>query len=588
MKISEVRNLTIIFVTGFLLLSCIDQKADKNCETYAEAIDPDTAFVDWSMVKGLNNSFGSIDNKYIKRKVPNIEYSNSWDGVGWRGERISAQVVLWSDKDVKQVEFEFTPFKSASGSVIDASNAQARFVRYVLTDEYAEGCGYRKPEDFVVSLSADALDNVECFDISAKTTQPVWLTFNIPDSAEPGIYNGQVIMYAKGEKERRINISFEVQDELLPPAKEWMFHLDMWQHPSAVARVNKVPHWSEEHWEMLKVPMKMLADAGQKVITATLNKDPWNNQCFDSYEDMITWIKKTDGTWEYDYSIFDRWISFMMDLGVDKQINCFSMVPWNDEIHYKDEASGELITVSTRPGSKEFVELWTPFLISFREHLNEKGWLDITNIAMDERSPEDMKSTLNLLESVAPELGIALADNHKSYKEYPMLTDICLEQGEVFDEEDLKFRKKQGLISTYYVCCSNKFPNVYTFSDPAEASFIGWYTMAAGFDGFLHWSYNSWVENPLIDSRYRAWPAGETYMVYPGDRSSIRFERLLEGIQDAEKIRILKEKLSVRAETDKLERLNSKLAEFNITKAPESGTAQLVNEGKKLLNELSR
>ncbi len=25
--------------------------------------------------------------------------------------------------------------------------------------------------------------------------------------------------------------------------------------------------------------MKPLADAGQKVVTATLNKDPWNNQC---------------------------------------------------------------------------------------------------------------------------------------------------------------------------------------------------------------------------------------------------------------------------------------------------------------------
>ncbi|MBR2004199.1 MAG: hypothetical protein IJ991_08480, partial [Thermoguttaceae bacterium] len=33
--------------------------------------------------------------------------------------------------------------------------------------------------------------------------------------------------------------------------------------------------------------MKMLADAGQKVITATLNRDPWRYQCFDDYEPMI-------------------------------------------------------------------------------------------------------------------------------------------------------------------------------------------------------------------------------------------------------------------------------------------------------------
>ena len=40
----------------------------------------------------------------------------------------------------------------------------------------------------------------------------------------------------------------------------------------------------------------MLADAGQKVVTATLNKDPWNHQCFDAYEDMIRWTTRADGT----------------------------------------------------------------------------------------------------------------------------------------------------------------------------------------------------------------------------------------------------------------------------------------------------
>ncbi len=582
------KHLFIISITLIFLASCIGQRPDRNCETYAEASDPDTTFVDWSEVKGLNYSFGSIDERYVKREIPDLKFADKWEGTGWRGERLSAQIVLWSGKDVKQVEFDFSSFKSASGSVIDASNAQARFVRYVLTDEFANGCGHRKPENFPVSLSADALDNVECLDIRANTTQPVWLTFSIPENAEPGIYTGNLLMYAKGEKKRKMNICLEVQDEILPPAKEWKFHLDLWQHPSAVARVNNVPHWSEEHWELMKEPMKMLAAAGQKVITATMNKDPWNNQCFDAYEDMIVWTKKADATWEYDFSVFDRWINFMMDLGVDKQINCYSMIPWNNEIHYNDEASGELINVSARPGTNEFTELWTSFLKSFREHLDEKGWLEITNIAMDERSPKDMKATLDLLNAVAPELGVALADNHKSYKEYPMLTDICLSQGEIFEDEDLEFRNEKGLVSTFYVCCSHRFPNFFTFSDPAEAPFIGWYTMAAGFDGFLHWSYNSWVENPLTDSRFRTWPAGDTYVIYPGNRSSIRFERLLEGIQDAEKIRILREKFTAESETGKLEKLNSELTKFNITKAPQSGTARLLNEGRKLLNELSR
>lgn len=117
---------------------------------------------------------------------------------------------------------------------------------------------------------------------------------------------------------------------------------------------------------------------------------------------------------------------------------------------------------------------------------------------------------------------------------------------------------------------------------------MGWYTRATGLDGYLHWSYNSWTENPLVDSRFRTWPAGDTYVIYPDGRSSIRFERMREGIQDAEKIRILREKLLVASDTAKLKTLDDELAKFNIKSAPDSTTAALVNHGKAVLAALSR
>ena len=188
-------------------------------------------------------------------------------------------------------------------------------------------------------------------------------------------------------------------------------------------------------------------------------------------------------------------------------------------------------------------------------------------------------------------MGVALADNHKSYKLYPdQLTDLCVAHGAVIEPDDLNYRKEMGYISTWYVCCADKFPNVFTFSEPAEGAFIGWYTVAAGFDGFLRWAYNSWVRDPLIDSRFRAWPAGDTYIVYPEARSSIRFERLKEGIQDVEKIKILREEFENgnSEEADKkLNRLNEMLQEFNILERPDDLEA-LLNRGKRVLEELSR
>jgi hypothetical protein len=159
--------------------------------------------------------------------------------------------------------------------------------------------------------------------------------------------------------------------------------------------------------------------------------------------------------------------------------------------------------------------------------------------------------------------------------------------GHPVDEEDLIIRKQKGYTSTHYVCCSDGFPNVFTFSPPAEGVFIGWYSIAANFDGFLRWAYNSWVENPLQDSRFRTWPAGDTYIVYPDNRSSIRFETLREGIQDAEKIRILREDFIERKMLDELGYLNDIVNQFNITEKPEDMEIML-KAAKNALNSLAK
>lgn len=80
-------------------------------------------------------------------------------------------------------------------------------------------------------------------------------------------------------------------------------------------------------------------------------------------------------------------------------------------------------------------------------------------------------------------------------------------------------------------------------------------------------------------------------MVYPGVRSSVRFERLREGIVDFEKIRILRERLkqeSNPAAKEALEKLERILAFFDYEQVQSEPAAVPVGRGKKLLNELTR
>lgn len=581
---------TLIAITGMLLLafsSCDWKRPKKEFITFQEMQDPtNDTLSDWSNVKaGLHSSFISIDVRAPKSVAPEVEIKKSEKVTGWKGEKVSAQMILWTTADVDQVELEFDDFISESAT-LPASIAQARFVRYVMTDEFAEGCGHRKPEDYAASISADMLDNLDNFNIEAKTVRPVWLTIDIPSDAVAGNYKGKLNLYAERKFVEDFEIEVEVVNQLLPEPSEWVYHLDLWQHPSAVARVHNLELWSDAHFEKMRPIMKMLADAGQKVITATLNKDPWNHQSFDAYADMIIWTKNEDQSWSFDYTVFDKWVEFMMDLGVTDMINCYSLLTWNNQVHYNDMEKKELVTLELKAQSDEYAEFWTVFLKDFTRHLKAKGWLEITNIAMDERSPADMQAALKVLETAAPELGISLADNHKSYKQYPGIKDISVGANSVVDKEDIITRRAEGLNTTWYVCCADPFANMFTFSEPAEAVYAGWHTVAADLDGMLRWAYNSWVENPLTDSRYKTWPAGDTYMVYPDARSSIRFERLIEGIQDAEKIRILRKQYSDENTSESLAKLNEleEAIKYFFTLEPSDDWNDKLNEAKKLLN----
>ena len=120
----------------------------------------------------------------------------------------------------------------------------------------------------------------------------------------------------------------------------------------------------------------MLANAGQKVITTTIMYKPWNGQTQDPFYSMVFRMKKMDGSWSFDYTVFDRWVEFMMnEIGITQQINCYTMIPWALSFDYFDQASNSIAFVKAKPGDKAYSEYWSVFLKDFACHLRDKGWL---------------------------------------------------------------------------------------------------------------------------------------------------------------------------------------------------------------------
>jgi len=528
----------------------------------------------WAALAKPVVGWGSIDVRYSRSQVATVS-AKAVKMNAWKGERVSAQAVVSTPVAAT--------LKLAAGDlrcgkkVIAGSNVHLYFVRYTLA-------GLPKNEESV-TLQPDRLDAAASLDIPACSSRPVWVEVKVPADAAPGLYKGTVSICCNG-KVTDLPYQLQVADRVLPEPSQWAFHLDLWQNPYAVARYFEVPLWSEDHFALMRPLMTQLAQAGCKVVTASIIQHPWNSQTYDPFESMIAKMKQLDGSWVYDYKVFDKWIEFMMSCGISGQIDCYTLVPWQYKFDYYDCATNSVKLVECKPQAQEYRDLILPFLKDFAAHLKAKGWFDRTCIAMDERPMDQMAAAYAVVKEADPGYRIAGAANYNvNSAEADNIHDMSVAYHfELFSPEAVARRKANGSVLTFYTCCSPARPNTFTFSDPAESAFLAWHAAAVGYDGYLRWAYNSWPAQPNQDSRFGNWKSGDAFLVYPGG-SSIRFERLVEGIQDFEKMRILRET----ATPAQIASLDAFLVKCSPNKFGDDEKAEAyLSEGKALLVEMSK
>ncbi len=466
--------------------------------------------------------------------------------VAWRGERVIARLAVNNIPANSKLSARLLPTGTKSNS--REIPARAEYVRATI------GQG-RKPIPDIVEPTGTQ------FKIPAGSGI-VLVSCDIPADAEPGEYELSAKVGGKTVHVAKI----KVLPITLPPPRDWRVHLDLWQHPEAVARWTGTQLWSKKHFAAMKPIMRRLADAGQKAITCSIVEEPWEHQTFDDWSSMVKWTKARNGNWKFDYSAFDKYVEFMMnEVGITEQISCYTMVSWTNKTKYFDEAKGEFKTISLDPTDPASEPVWEAFLTDFRKHVREKGWLDKTCIALDERPDKLMRAARKLLQKYAPEMKIVSAVNFPGTSEGAMVYDLS----PIFNHADPKVARERKKMSTptkttFYVCLSPEHPNTFPHSPAAEPHWIGLFAAAGDFDGFLRWAYNSWVENPFASCVWekKNWPAGDCFLVYPGNRTTLRFESLRDGIEDFEKIRILREKSKKRGASKELQNSVARLDEY--------------------------
>ena len=554
---------------------------------FDKSIDP----AKWETQKNLHVSFVSTDEAYFRTEAPGINEAKTWTTTGWIGERLNTMILIWSADTIDQLRVSLNDLKTTNGNVLGKNNLKAQLVRYVISN-YPYGarevtCG-EGPVDKAY-LMPDRLEPFDRFELPGKTVRPVWLSLDIPSAIEAGLYKGEIEI--RSEKQNfKLQLAIKVQNQSLPKPHDWAFRLDLWQNPWVIAEYYKVKPWSDEHTQLLKKHLKLYADAGGKYITTYAVHSPWADNSYMIEGSMIEWIKKKNGNWQFDYKIFDQYVQLAIDAGIDKAITIYTPIPWGDRFRFIDEATGNYITEQWQATSAIFKTNWNIFLTDLKKHLESKGWMTKTFLGINENAMEQTLSAIKVIRDHSKQWKITYAgDWHEE------LTGLLDDYSCVFNKEPSvknvsdRFAKKQT--STFYICCTPSFPNTFVFSPPVEGRWLGWYTMAHNYDGMLRWAYDAWPADPVRDARHIYWPAGDSYMIYPGAESSIRFEKMREGIVDYEKIKLLKAK-AIRSTDPALKKLLQELdqhlqvftgeKEFDKEKLKQD-----VQKGKMLVDELS-
>lgn len=551
----------------------------------------------WSKIKpGLHVAFGSTDELYLRSEVPAVKDGNlSWEASGWRGERLNAQVLVWSPDTVEQIRFLVSDLTNANGKTIDKDNVKLNMVRYVVSNRPYNAsnfdCGVSNDSAYLMPDRFEAFDR---FTLPGNSVRPVWLSFDIPATADPGEYKGTIEVSSLHDKVT-LNIALKVQKQTLPNPHDWKYRLDLWQNPWVVAWYYHVEPWSDEHKMLLKKHLKLYADLGGKYITTYAVHSPWSDNSYRIEGAMIDWLKTTDGKWKFDYSIFDDYVSLAMEAGIDEAITIYTPVPWGYRFRYRNEKSGNYEYAEWAPSSPEFIAVWNVFLDNLKAHLTQKGWMKKVYLGINENPMDVTLAAIKVIKDHSKDWKITYAGDW-----HPELTSLLDDYSPVISSEpslkEIQDRLAKGFTTTFYVCCTPPKPNNFVFSPPAEGRYISWYAAACGYNGFLRWAYDAWPADPMRDARHTLWPSGDCFLVYPGGNSCIRYEKLREGIVDYEKILILRE-LASKSSNEKVKGLLNALDNHLASLATERDykkrdysketVKMAVAKGNQLINDLS-
>jgi hypothetical protein len=368
----------------------------------------------------------------------------------------------------------------------------------------------------------------------------LWLTVHIPAAARPGVYGGYFEFTSDSGDSQRLPLSLRVYDLTLPALCDRELRVDIWPNWHALAQICQVDEWSEAWWELVEVYLRDLADHGNQVVQV-------GRSFFD-------WRQTADGQWEFGFERFDRYVKLCATVGIEGLIEYLVIFDahGDTQLHYTD-AQGQLQSLTANPGDEAYDELWVAFASALARHCRAQGWLPRLYICpTDEPADRPGVPTLQRVQRCRELLQqadtghrttAALNSRETACTLAPVLDRLLFQwHKDAYDPALTGELRQQGKLVEGYISDRPQRPNSFITSEAIEQRILGWQCFHEGIQGLMRWSYINWPddlgEKPAGTDGL---PPGDLYLVYPGAQgpwASTRWERLRDGFEDAEILRL--------------------------------------------------
>jgi len=314
----------------------------------------------------------------VQERVLNDDYGDPNDPppairlYGARNGSFSGQVVVGSPTELDTIRAVCSDLKAAKDAgAIPAANVT------ILYGAHMEQHGGIKSRWFD-GLTAAAPDKVPVGTDGAN--MPIFFRVRVPRDAAPGDYSGHLTVSAAGMAPVDVPVALNVADWAIPDPKDYRTFVAIYQSPTTVAMQYKVKEWSQEHWQLMEKSFALLGRAGNKLVNVTVAE----HTQFGNDEGMIYWIKSPGGGYDYDFTVFDRYLA--MAKKYCGTLDHVALQVWHcggwesrkadqeNTMTLVDPTTGkhESLQVPTF-GTEESKQFYKPFLEACRAHLAKIG-----------------------------------------------------------------------------------------------------------------------------------------------------------------------------------------------------------------------